>query len=75
MHYQLRKYLSKIEKFTDVCMTRSIMHTPSYKNVCKFFNFHTMCFLVKRLANKPGQNQVETAVHGCKFGLYHAVVP
>ena len=27
-----------IEKFTDVCMTGGIMHTPSNTNVCKFFN-------------------------------------
>ena len=37
----------KIEKFTDVCMTGGIMHTPSHTNVCKFsiFNIH---FLVKQ---------------------------
>ena len=26
----------KIAKFTDVCMTGGIMHTPSHTNVCKF---------------------------------------
>ena len=32
----------KSEKFTDVCMTGGIMHTPSHTNVCKCFNFqHT----------------------------------
>ena len=29
----------KIEKFTDVCMTGGIMHTPSHTNVCKFYYF------------------------------------
>ena len=29
----------KIVKFTDVCMTGGIMHTPSHTNVCKFYNF------------------------------------
>ena len=27
-------------RFTDVCMTGGIMHTPSHANVGKFFNFH-----------------------------------
>ena len=34
-----RKCTLKIEKFTDVCMTGGIMHTPSHTNVCKFYNF------------------------------------
>ena len=29
----------KIEKFTDVCVTGGIMHTPSHTNVCKLFHF------------------------------------
>ena len=29
----------KFDKFTDVCMTRGIRHTPSHTNVCKFFIF------------------------------------
>ena len=40
----------KIEKFTEVCMTGSIMHTPSHTNVSKFFNFQlTFSQLVLRL--------------------------
>ena len=26
----------KFDKFTDVCMTGGIRHTPSHTNVCKF---------------------------------------
>ena len=29
----------KFDKFTDVCMTRGIRHTPSHTDVCKFFIF------------------------------------
>ena len=29
----------KFDKFTDVCMTGGIRHTPSHTNVCKFFIF------------------------------------
>ena len=30
----------KIEKFTDVCVNAgSVMHTPSYTNVCKFSRY------------------------------------
>ena len=29
----------KFDKFTDVCMTGGIRHTPRHTNVCKFFNF------------------------------------
>ena len=29
----------KFDKFTDVCMTGGIRHTPSHANVCKFFIF------------------------------------
>ena len=37
----------KIVKFTDVCITGGIMHTPSHTNVCKFFNFqHTFSQLI-----------------------------
>ena len=33
----------KFDKFTDVCMTGGIRHTPSHTNVCKFF-FSTYIF-------------------------------
>ena len=40
----------KIVKFTDLCMTGGIMHTPSHTNVCQFFNFqHTFSQLVFHL--------------------------
>ena len=29
----------KFDKFTDVCMSGGIRHTPSHTNVCKFFMF------------------------------------
>ena len=32
MSYQLRKCKLKFDKFTDVCMTGSIRHTPSHIN-------------------------------------------
>ena len=48
--YQLRKCKLKIVKFTDVCMTGGIMHTPSHTNVCKFLNFqHTFPQLIFHL--------------------------
>ena len=35
----------KFDKFTDVCMTGGIHHTPSHTNVCKFlFFFSTYIF-------------------------------
>ena len=34
----------KFDKFTDVCMTGSISHTPSHTNVYKFFYFSTYLF-------------------------------
>ena len=34
----------KIDKFTDVCMTGGIRHTPSHTNVCKFFIFQLTLF-------------------------------
>ena len=34
----------KFDKFTDVCMTWGIRHTPSHTNVCKFFHFSTYIF-------------------------------
>ena len=34
----------KFDKFTDVCMTGGIRHTPSHTNVCKYFNFLTYIF-------------------------------
>ena len=40
----------KIVKFTDVCMTGGIKHTPSHTNVSKFFNFqHTFPQLILHL--------------------------
>ena len=57
---QLRKCKLKIVKFTDVCMTGGIMHTPSHTNVCKFFNcqhtfsqliFHLKCWNLAGLLN------------------------
>ena len=34
----------KFDKFTDVCMTWGIRHTPSHTNVYKFFIFLTYLF-------------------------------
>ena len=36
----------EIDKFTDVCMTGGIRHTPSHTNVCKFFIFQLTFFSV-----------------------------
>ena len=34
----------KFDKFTGVCMTGGIRHTPSHTNVCKFLIFQlTFC--------------------------------
>ena len=37
--FYLPKTNLKIVKFTDVCMTGSIMHTPSHTDVCKFSTY------------------------------------
>ena len=34
----------KFDKFTDVCITGGIRHTPSHTNACKFFIFSTYIF-------------------------------
>ena len=34
----------KFDKFTDVCMSGGIRHTPSHTIVCKFFSFSTKIF-------------------------------
>ena len=31
----------KFDKFTDICMTGGIRHTPCHTHVCKFFHFST----------------------------------
>ena len=38
--YQLRKCKMKFDKFTDICMTGGIRHTPSHTNVFIFFIFN-----------------------------------
>ena len=34
----------KFDKFTDVCMTGGIRHTPCHTSVCKIFHFSTYIF-------------------------------
>ena len=34
----------KFDKFTDVCMTGGLRHTPNQTNVCKIFHFSTYIF-------------------------------